>query len=142
MTATGFQPITIFEPITVLKPILRKWTLDHLAKLAILASWPVWLNGWLFVYKLSDCWFESRCRHQKMSCCWGIYHWINVGVKLTKISFSSRVPWKFLLVQVPVWWCTNGIKIGLPTIPNDDITYRQWVLDKNSNCLSLYFKIL
>ena len=28
-----------------------------------LAKWlrPVWLNGWVFVYKLSGCGFESRC---------------------------------------------------------------------------------
>ena len=25
--------------------------------------WPVWLNGWVFVYKLSGCGFESRCFH-------------------------------------------------------------------------------
>ena len=25
--------------------------------------WPVWLNGWVFVYKLSGCGFESRCSH-------------------------------------------------------------------------------
>ena len=23
--------------------------------------WPVWLNAWVFVYKLSGCWFESHC---------------------------------------------------------------------------------
>ena len=23
--------------------------------------WPVWLNGWVFIYKLSGCWLESRC---------------------------------------------------------------------------------
>ena len=23
--------------------------------------WPVWLNGWVFVYELSGCEFESRC---------------------------------------------------------------------------------
>ena len=26
-------------------------------------NWPVWLNGWVFVYKLSSCGFESRCCH-------------------------------------------------------------------------------
>ena len=26
--------------------------------------WPVRLNGWLFVYKLSSCRFESRCRYE------------------------------------------------------------------------------
>ena len=25
--------------------------------------WPVWLNGWVFVYELSGCGFESRCCH-------------------------------------------------------------------------------
>ena len=27
--------------------------------------WPVWLNGWVFVYELSGCGFESRCCHIK-----------------------------------------------------------------------------
>ena len=26
-------------------------------------TWPVWLDGWVFVYELSDCGFESRCCH-------------------------------------------------------------------------------
>ena len=25
--------------------------------------WPIWLNGWVFVYELSGCGFESRCSH-------------------------------------------------------------------------------
>ena len=25
--------------------------------------WPIWLNGWVFFYKLSGCGFESRCSH-------------------------------------------------------------------------------
>ena len=25
--------------------------------------WPVWLNGWVFIYELSGCWFESSCSH-------------------------------------------------------------------------------
>ena len=36
--------------------LVRKWTLDHLAKIR-----PVWLNGWVFVYELSGCEFESHC---------------------------------------------------------------------------------
>ena len=27
--------------------------------------WPVWLSGWVFVYKLSGCGFESRCCRRK-----------------------------------------------------------------------------
>ena len=25
--------------------------------------WPVWLNGWVFVYQLSGCGLESSCSH-------------------------------------------------------------------------------
>ena len=25
--------------------------------------WPVWLNVLVFIYELSDCWFQSRCRN-------------------------------------------------------------------------------
>ena len=25
--------------------------------------WPVWLNGWVFIYKLSGCGFKLRCCH-------------------------------------------------------------------------------
>ena len=25
--------------------------------------WPAWLNGWVFVYELSGCGFESSCSH-------------------------------------------------------------------------------
>ena len=30
-----------------------------------LIIWPVWIIGWVFVYKLSACGFESRCCHLK-----------------------------------------------------------------------------
>ena len=58
--------------------LIRKRTLNHLAKLAlndwavlwviictvylVVCSWPVWLNGWVF-YELSGCGFESSCSH-------------------------------------------------------------------------------
>ena len=29
-------------------------------------EWPVWLNGWVFVYELSGCRFESSCSHLKL----------------------------------------------------------------------------
>ena len=34
--------------------------------------WPVWLNGWVFVYELSGCGFECRCCHLNFrygTCC-------------------------------------------------------------------------
>ena len=36
------------------QPLVHKQTLT---------IWPVWLNGWVFVYELSGCEFESRCTH-------------------------------------------------------------------------------
>ena len=30
--------------------------------------WPVCLNGWLFVYKLSGCGFDSYCSHLNFRC--------------------------------------------------------------------------
>ena len=45
MTSTGFEPITLS----------LKQTLNHLVKLAN------WLNGWVFIYKLSGCGLESYC---------------------------------------------------------------------------------
>ena len=30
--------------------------------------WPVWLSGWVFVYELSGCGFESCCCHLKNKC--------------------------------------------------------------------------
>ena len=42
--------------------------------------WPVWLNGWLFVYQLSGCGFESRCCH------------LNVCNITSRKCFSPKIP--------------------------------------------------
>ena len=42
-----------------------------------LVVWPVWLNGWVFVYDPSGCWFESCCSHLSFSCLW----WLVVLLK-------------------------------------------------------------
>ena len=31
--------------------------------------WPAWLNGWVFVYELSGCGFESSCSHWRWDIC-------------------------------------------------------------------------
>ena len=38
-------------------------THDHLVHNEHSNIWPVWLNGWVFVYELSGCGFESSCCH-------------------------------------------------------------------------------
>ena len=40
--------------------------------------WPVWLNGWVFAYELSDCGFKSCCSHLNFRYC---------------TCFKFRVPW-------------------------------------------------
>ena len=43
--------------------------------------WPVWLNGWVFIYKLSGCGFKSCCCHlnlESMFVDFKVYS-INVG---------------------------------------------------------------
>ena len=40
----------------------------------------VWLNGWMFVYKLSGCGFESHCCHLKSN----VYIWIPTSIQMLK----------------------------------------------------------
>ena len=49
--------LTDSNRIQTLNHLVRKRTLNHLAKLAKWLS--VWINGWMFVYELSGCGFES-----------------------------------------------------------------------------------
>ena len=41
-------------------------------------TWSVWLNGWVFVYELSGCGFESSCSHLNFRFC---------------ACFEQGVPW-------------------------------------------------
>ena len=43
--------------------LVHKGTLNHLAKLANGWHSAIWLNGWVFVYELNSCGFESSCSH-------------------------------------------------------------------------------
>ena len=52
---------------------LKEYQIIHLCVI-----WPVWLNGWVFVYKLSGCGFESSCSHLNFR-----FH----------ICFEQGVPW-------------------------------------------------
>ena len=55
--------------------LVRKRTLNHLAKTTI---WLVWPNGWVFVYELSRSGFEPSCSH------------LNFRLRA---CFEQRVPW-------------------------------------------------
>ena len=52
------------------RDIIRAYNQMHLVdKYSQFSSsiWPVWPNGWVFVYKLNGCEFKSRCSHLKES---------------------------------------------------------------------------
>ena len=42
------------------------------------AKWPVWQNGWVFIYKLSGCGFETSCNDLNFRYC---------------VCFEQGVPW-------------------------------------------------
>ena len=55
-----------------LRDMIRTYSqMHHTSKYSQHGSiiWRVWLNGWLFVYKLSGCGFESRCNHLNFRYC-------------------------------------------------------------------------
>ena len=67
----------------------------------IFPNWPVLLNGWMFVYKLSGCGFESRCCHLKF--------------KFTHVSSN-----KFLDIQATV-----ECRLTLKNVRGMMVTYSQ-----------------
>ena len=51
--------------------------------------WPVWLNGWVFIYELSGCGFESICSHLNFRFC---------------ACFKQGVPWHSGNYRVWIHW--------------------------------------
>ena len=60
-----------------------------------LYTWPVWLNGSVFVYELSGCGFESSCSHSNIL---GLCSGSKQEVK--KVQLSYIIP-DFFLCHVP-----------------------------------------
>ena len=48
--------------------------------------WLVWLNGWVFVYELSGCGFESRCCHLIAT---GLSDFHKIKVRVWETSFTK-----------------------------------------------------
>ena len=64
--------------------LVRKRTLNHLAKLI----WPVWPNGWVFVYELSGSGFESSYSHLKEL---QIKNFCNTNSEKLRIFLSMKI---------------------------------------------------
>ena len=72
--------------------------------------WPVWLNGWVFVYQLSGCGFASSCSHLKLrfrACLeqgvpWhsGNYRvWIHSETRTWHDKNQSNAPYRLVLTK-------------------------------------------
>ena len=63
---TSFMSRTRFRvnPHSIVAWMSRNFLLEAGAKSEVI--WPAWLNGWVFVYELSGCGFESSCNNPKI----------------------------------------------------------------------------
>ena len=81
--------------------------------------WPVWQNGWVFIYELSGCGFESSCSHLNFRFC---------------TCFEQRVPWHSgnYRVSIPsetrMWHDKNiqSVKDCLHTAGMFKLSSRRW----------------
>ena len=58
--------------------------------------WPVWLNGWVFVYELSGCEFESRCSHLNFGECSRIFQRMFQKIPGNTRKYSLQIFWGML----------------------------------------------
>ena len=75
--------------------------------------WPVWLNGWVFVYELSGCGFQSCCSHLNFR---------------YRPCFEQGVPWNssnyrvWIYSETRTWhdnnWYVHFVKIWQPSLYN------------------------
>ena len=87
--------------------------------------WPVWLNGWVFVYNLSGCGFESCCCHLKILNISLITRIIK-NLDLYAYSFQKLVYMKNILIKLNVsilWQKMKKILINI------------WKFGKNSELI-------
>ena len=83
--------------------LVRKRTLNHLAKLAI------WLNGWMFVYELSGCGFESRCSHSYLPC---LFYRQDINSFWVLLICSEKKMMMLLHFKILFYWDYEMLHIG------------------------------
>ena len=98
------------------------------------SSWPAWLNGWVFVYELSGCGFESSCSHFtfRFRACFeqGVpWHSDNYRVWI----HSETRTWHDNNIQYPTILFHNGIEMYLQgwdpkenPLPLCQPVYKEW----------------
>ena len=79
--------------------------------------WPAWLNGWVFVYELSGCGFESSCSHI-------IFRF--------RACFEQGVPWhsgnyKVWIHSETRTWHDKNIQSNAPYSQHSSIIWPAWL---------------
>ena len=86
---SGIWSLSICNGARTHNDLARKRTLDHFEKLVM-----VWLNGWVFVYELSCCEFESRCSNV---ICLQLIMKILLTI-MTKVKIILLVTYKIMII--------------------------------------------
>ena len=82
------------------RDIIRTYSQIHrrnMSSQCCLIIWSVWLNGWVLVYQLSGCGFESRCSHS----------WFDLS------KFNEKI-WRWLEtldLLYPAWFVCDGLRV-------------------------------
>ena len=79
----------------------------------------VWLNGWVFIYELSGCRYDSRCCHNKVrhSLLPWDYIWKNSGILLADSIWNHNWRPRFLLDMGQCWNINNNISFYFRLFP-------------------------
>ena len=100
-----FSTFELLTRISKIKSFTTRWSndsndiwLNGLNGIWLNEIRPVWLNGWVFLYELSGCGFESHCCHLNFR-----YH----------TCFKQRIPWHsgnyraWIHSETPTWHDNN-----------------------------------
>ena len=114
--------------------------------------WPIWLNGWVFVYELNGCGFESRCSHLnfRFRACFeqgvpwhsGNYRvWIHSETRTwhDKNIQSNAIMFK-LIIKVILSVLVFGSGVPLIAIHGFKLTEGIMIFSKVMNCVLKCFK--
>ena len=119
----------------VREKIIRYSQMHHTDKHSQHSSiiWPVWLNAWVFVYKLSGCWFESHCsssvcfkKKKKIQNCFVIFEWK---------AWSSDCCYVFLVVFAKIESPVDPLSVNPTKWSN---TPKKFTGNFPTNCLSVF----
>ena len=79
---------------------ISKWMDKGVLEWLNVLNWLVYLNGWVFVYKLNGCGFDSRCSH-----------WSKIKLEETPCVFFAKLYWNYSS-SVVFYYFSIGLVLG------------------------------